>query len=297
MSFVMIASGAASRANVRTVPMRHLATAAALASLMLLGAGAAIGYWLSSSVDTLPAAASADERPRAAFPFTVEQLGAISGRLFKLESQAMQLGKRIGILQKDEAQPPAPGKKPGSGGPMLPPRPAIPGLEEVSSAEDLDALEEQLSRIEQQIAAVSDAAAQRSLDLMRVPTRIPVLGAELASRFGNRSDPFTGRHAFHAGLDFSARHGTPILAAAGGTVVYAGYRSDYGNMVEIRHGNGLSTRYAHASKLLVRQGAVVAPGDTLALVGSTGRSTGPHLHFEVLRDGEQTDPKRYLAGL
>jgi murein DD-endopeptidase MepM/ murein hydrolase activator NlpD len=304
MSFVMIATGAASRASVRTVSVRHLALAATTVSLALLATGMAIGYALSSGATEAPGNAVAQERPRAAFPFTLEQLGAISGRLFKLESQATQLGQRIGILQKEEAQAPAPRRKqPGSGGPMLPPREPIAGLEGAAvhdpadAPHDLQALEEQLARIERQIAAVSDAATQRSLDLMRLPSRPPVLGAELASRFGNRSDPFTGRHAFHAGLDFAAAHGTPILSAAGGTVTFAGYRSDYGNMVEIRHGNGLSTRYAHASKLFVRQGSVVAPGEKIALVGSTGRSTGPHLHFEVLRDGEQTDPKRYLAGL
>jgi murein DD-endopeptidase MepM/ murein hydrolase activator NlpD len=297
MSFVMIATGAASRAAVRTVPMRHVAVAVAFASLTLVGAGVGLGYWLSSPAPASLGIASPIAAPAPGFPFTLEQLGTISGRLFKLESQAMQLGQRIGLLQKQEEAAPAPRKKPGAGGPMLPPRESVPGLEAPPAIDDLDALEAHLERIEQQIAAVSDAATQRNLALMRMPSRSPVLGAELASRFGNRSDPFTGRHAFHAGLDFSASHGTPILSAAGGTVTYAGYRSDYGNMVEISHGNGLSTRYAHASKLLVKQGTVVTPGEKIALVGSTGRSTGPHLHFEVLRNGEQTDPKRYLAGL
>jgi murein DD-endopeptidase MepM/ murein hydrolase activator NlpD len=132
---------------------------------------------------------------------------------------------------------------------------------------------------------------------MRLPTRLPVRGAELTSTFGNRDDPIAHRHAFHAGLDFAAERGTPIQAAAGGTVVYAGFRSDFGWMVEIEHGNGLTTRYAHASKLLVSQGMVVTPGERIAMVGSTGRSTGPHLHFEVLKRGSHVNPKQYLAGL
>jgi murein DD-endopeptidase MepM/ murein hydrolase activator NlpD len=132
---------------------------------------------------------------------------------------------------------------------------------------------------------------------MRLPTRLPIPGAELTSTFGNRSDPFVHRHAFHAGLDFAARAGTPIASSAGGIVAFAGFKRDYGWVVEIDHGNGLSTRYAHASELLVRTGQIVVPGDRIAMVGSTGRSTGPHLHFEVLRGGDHVDPRQYLAGM
>jgi murein DD-endopeptidase MepM/ murein hydrolase activator NlpD len=159
------------------------------------------------------------------------------------------------------------------------------------------ALDAQLGRIERQIALVAEAAALRTLEFMRLPTRAPIAGAALTSTFGNRVDPFAGTHAFHAGLDFAAGLGTTIRSAAGGVVVFAGMRPDFGRVVEIDHGNGLKTRYAHASKLLVETGALVAPGDPIALVGSTGRSTGPHLHFEVLRQGTAVDPKRYLAGL
>ncbi|MGH8796536.1 MAG: M23 family metallopeptidase, partial [Caldimonas sp.] len=154
-----------------------------------------------------------------------------------------------------------------------------------------------LARIERQITALAGAAAQRTVALMRLPTRLPIAGAEITSLFGNRDDPFVHRHAFHAGLDFGASRGTPIRSAAGGTVVFAGFKPDYGWVVEIDHGNGLTTRYAHASELLVRTGAVVGPGEPIARVGSTGRSTGPHLHFEVLEAGVHVDPKRYLAGL
>ena len=132
---------------------------------------------------------------------------------------------------------------------------------------------------------------------MRLPTRLPIPGAELTSPFGNRIDPFAHTHAFHAGVDFAARAGTPIFSAAGGIVAFAGFKHDFGWVVEIDHGNGLTTRYAHASALLVRPGEVVMPGDRIAMVGSTGRSTGPHLHFEVLRAGDHVDPKRYLAGI
>ena len=291
MSFVMIATGAAGRSGVLTLSTHRVLLAGLLAGLLLLVAGAGLGYWVAAPAAALgpnPQAAAAEQRPHAALPFALEQLGAISGRLFRLESQAATLSKRIGVLQKDE--PPALDKKAGSGGPMLPPRPAF-------AADELGALDAQLARLEQQIARVSDATALRNLDVMRLPSRLPIAGGTLVSLFGNREDPFTQRQAFHAGLDFAAGTGTPILAAAGGTVAFAGFRSDFGWMVEIAHGNGLATRYAHASRLLVKSGVVVAPGEPIGLVGSTGRSTGAHLHFEVLRHGEQVDPRRYLARL
>jgi murein DD-endopeptidase MepM/ murein hydrolase activator NlpD len=286
MSFVMIASGATRRPRVRTVPVAPLLLGAAALALLLLVAGGALGYWMARPPPPPAVLAAA---PPAALPFTLEQLGALSGRLFTLESLAAQLSRRIGVLQKEEA--PTRGRPAGSGGPLLAPRPAP-----VEPA-DLGALDDQLARIERQIAQVSDAAALRNLELMRLPTRLPIEGAELVSAFGNRQDPLAHRHAFHAGLDFAAEQGTTIRSAAGGTVAFAGFRPDFGWLVEIEHGNGLRTRYAHASRLLVQAGAIVGPGTAIARVGSTGRSTGPHLHFEVLRQGGPVDPRRYLAGL
>ena len=292
MSFVMIATGAASRSRVRTLSLRQLVLGGAAGALLLLCAGAAIGYWAAVPRAVLPAVMQ--DRPRPMLPFTLEQLGALSGRLFKLESQAAQLGQRLGVQLNPQppeaaASQPKPG---GSGGPMLPPRGAAQ-----ETLQDFSAMELQVARLEQQIALVTDKATERTLDLMRLPTRMPIPEADVGSGFGNREDPFTHQRAFHAGLDFVAEQGTPVRAAAGGTVRFAGFRPDFGWMVEIEHGNGLATRYAHASRLLVKQGTVVAPGERIALVGTTGRSTGPHLHFEVLRNGEPADPRRYLAGL
>jgi len=302
MAFVMIATGATSRSRVRTLSVRPLIAVAGLASLALLASGGALGYWIADlAVRPVPAvAAIASVQP--SLPFTLEQVGAISGRLFRLESEAAQLSKRIGVLKNDAAAPPVraprrqgeiPASEPAgaSGGPLLAPR------TEPSNVGALAVLDAQLGRVEQQIAGVASVAAQRSLEQMRLPTRLPIAGAELTSPFGNRIDPFAHTHAFHAGLDFAAPLGTPIDSAAGGTVAFAGFKPDFGWVVEIDHGNGLATRYAHASQLLVRTGQIVAPGDRIARVGSTGRSTGPHLHFEVLRAGDHVDPKRYLAGL
>lgn len=281
MAFIMVATGAASGSRVRTLSVTPLLLAGLAAALALLAAGSGVGYWLAlpQVLQAAPAPAAAAEPARVALPYTLEQLGAISGRLFRLESEAAQLSKRIGVPPKAAPQ--------GSGGPLLAPRPE-PGP-------DAGSLDAKLTQIEQQIAGVAEAARQHSHALMRVPSRLPVADAGLTASFGNRIDPFARRQAFHEGLDFAAEAGTPITAAAGGTVVYTGYRGDYGWMVEIDHGNGLTTRYAHASKVLVTAGQIVVPGERIALVGSTGRSTGPHLHFEVLQSRTPVDPKRFLA--
>jgi murein DD-endopeptidase MepM/ murein hydrolase activator NlpD len=135
---------------------------------------------------------------------------------------------------------------------------------------------------------------QKIRDLM-VPTQQPVKAAHVGSPFGWRIDPFTGRSALHTGLDFQAETGTPILAAAGGVVVTQELHPAYGNMVEIDHGNNLITRYAHASRVWVKLGDIVKRGQKIAEVGTTGRSTGAHLHFEVLVQGVPQDPQKFLA--
>ena len=128
-----------------------------------------------------------------------------------------------------------------------------------------------------------------------LPTSQPVAVGYNASSFGWRFDPFNGRSTFHEGIDFAAPTGTPVAAAAGGVVVTAEYHHQFGNMLEIDHGNGIVTRYAHASRLLMRVGDIVRRGQHVADVGSTGRSTGAHLHFEVLVMGVQQDPSKFLA--
>ncbi|CAN5377558.1 hypothetical protein BH09PSE6_BH09PSE6_25910 [soil metagenome] len=287
MSFVMIATGSSSRSRVHSWSLDRLLAGAAAAGLCLLAGGVGIGYGIAR-LDT-----PRTEQPQTSLSFAVDQLAALSARLFTLESQAAQLNQRVGGTHTDDAvaSPPAKHDRKGSGGPMVAPQPE-------ALLERFDALDGQLVTLESNIARLSDAAAVRQQAAMRMPTRLPIKGSiELASPFGNREDPFTGQQAFHSGLDFAADTGTVIVAAAGGKVAFAGLRPDYGRVVEIDHGAGLSTRYGHTSRLLVKVGDIVMPGEPVALVGSTGRSTGPHLHFEVLRGGEPVDPRRYLAGL
>jgi murein DD-endopeptidase MepM/ murein hydrolase activator NlpD len=151
--------------------------------------------------------------------------------------------------------------------------------------------------LEDELSRVSSAVAEREIETLAFPYRLPVAGQgnRVSSSYGVRHDPFTGRLARHTGLDIPAPHGTPILASGGGRVVSAGYKGAYGRAVVIDHGDGLSTLYGHASKLLVRAGDVVMPNQQIALVGSSGRSTGPHLHFEVIRHGVRVEPRQYLS--
>ncbi len=127
------------------------------------------------------------------------------------------------------------------------------------------------------------------------PMRLPVNG-RISSEYGHRNDPFTGEARFHHGLDIAAPEGTPVYPAAQGTVIFSGKRGGYGNLVEVRHDDGSITRYGHTAMNLVRQGDEVEAGVPIALVGSTGRSTGPHLHFEVVKDGASVDPGPMIYG-
>jgi murein DD-endopeptidase MepM/ murein hydrolase activator NlpD len=159
----------------------------------------------------------------------------------------------------------------------------------------VDDLQTQLSSREQQLGVLENMILTRELNKQVYPEGRPVAEGWISSYFGRRADPFTGYSAVHKGLDFAGPEGTKVTAVAAGLVTYAGDRSGFGEMVEINHGNGLSTRYCHNEKLLVKQGDMVRKGQDVALMGSTGRSTGPHLHFEVLKNGTQVDPLRFIG--
>jgi murein DD-endopeptidase MepM/ murein hydrolase activator NlpD len=181
----------------------------------------------------------------------------------------------IGIrpeLQADQA----------AGGPFEPAREAV---DAPSVVDDANAVFEALVRFK---------AARSALDA--APIHRPLAGkGRMSSSYGNRKDPFTRRKAFHAGIDFPAPTGTTVLAAGAGTVTFVGQKSGYGKVVEVTHEKGLVTRYGHLSGFIVEEGQLVVAGTPIARVGSTGRSTGPHLHFEVRRDDNAVDPAGYLA--
>jgi len=146
-----------------------------------------------------------------------------------------------------------------------------------------------------QFSALESVLLGRQLSAEVRPNGRPVMGGYISSYFGERMDPFNGEEAFHKGLDFAGDRGSDVLAVAQGVVTWAGPREGYGVLVEVTHGNGYVTRYAHNSRALVATGDTVQRGQAVAVVGSTGRSTGPHVHFEVLRNGRQIDPMAFIS--
>ncbi len=158
----------------------------------------------------------------------------------------------------------------------------------------LDDVQMRLQYDENRLAAMESLLLDKKVSRTMFPDAWPVKGGWLSSLFGYRSDPFTGKKAFHSGVDIAGRKDSPIQAAAAGVVVHAGRRAGYGHSVVVQHANGYSTRYAHASSILVELGQKVEKGEPIATVGSTGRSTGPHLHFEVIQDGRRVNPKKFL---
>ena len=156
-------------------------------------------------------------------------------------------------------------------------------------------LEQRVDLRESQLTALENVILARELKKEIHPEGRPVSAGFISSYFGERSDPFDGREAFHKGVDFAGSVGSSVVAVAAGVVTWAGERSGYGKLIEINHGDGYVTRYAHNERTLVSVGQTVKRGEPVALMGSTGRSTGPHVHFEVLRNGRQVDPLSYIG--
>jgi murein DD-endopeptidase MepM/ murein hydrolase activator NlpD len=209
------------------------------------------------------------------------QMAALSSVEDGMESRLRRMRGVFTDLGLDVAQLEAATPRSAIGGPFVP----------VKLSADSGAFERQLYRIN-----ISRAQMQRlNATLALVPYRKPVVGeVEFTSGFGVRSDPFLGRPAMHTGLDFRAATGDPVRATANGKVISSGWMGGYGRMVEIDHGNGLSTRYGHLSEIHVRVGDVIKIGQVIGAVGSTGRSTGPHLHYETRIDGDAVDPQKFL---
>jgi len=282
MAFVIVSAGHLADSRLRTLRARPLLVAITAGGLLLMAACVGLGVRLAQYVPTAteaPVPGTGQPEMHA----LVNRVGVLTGRLFQLEQETAALAQRLGTtpVTATLASSPRPGS---TGGPML-------------TVDGIARLEADVVRLESALTLLSDAAVERELESMAYPNRMPVAGSRVpvSSHYGTRDDPFTGRLARHSGLDIPARHGTPILASGGGRVVVAGRHGAYGQTVVIDHADGLATLYGHASKLLVRVGDVVLPQQKIALVGSTGRSTGAHLHFEVIRNGDRVEPRRYLA--
>jgi murein DD-endopeptidase MepM/ murein hydrolase activator NlpD len=216
------------------------------------------------------------------------RVGQMQAQLQRLDSLGARLTKLTGMKPEEFqfSQPPA------QGGPLV----LFPKdkMSENGLNEQLDRLSHVINDRSDKLQALETLLLQNQLSRKLLPSIPPVHTGYYSSNFGWRIDPFTGANAMHEGVDFVADAGTPIYASAGGVVDYAGLDASYGNMVEIDHGNDIVTRYAHASKVLVKVGQVVRRGQEIAEVGSTGRSTGNHLHFEVRYKGIAQNPVRFL---
>jgi hypothetical protein len=217
------------------------------------------------------------------------RLGEVSAHVIRLDA----LGKRLTEMASIDSHEFNFDRDPPSGGPEGDGEGVGAQIPDLSAM--LARLEQQVDSRESQLAALENVILARELKAEIHPEGRPVTSGFISSYYGERADPFDGREAFHKGVDFAGNLGQPVMAVAAGIVTWAGERSGYGKLVEINHGDGYVTRYAHNERTLVSVGQTVKRGDPLALMGSTGHSTGPHVHFEVLRNGRNVDPLSFIG--
>ncbi|HVO88453.1 MAG TPA: M23 family metallopeptidase [Casimicrobiaceae bacterium] len=305
---IILVTGANARARTLTLDWRHwtvgsLALVTLFVSFTLafnfitLKWAAAVQHpWLQAIVlaDQRAEAQREQERIQGHLNAMAMRLGELQARMMRLDWLGERLAKVAGLkpqeleaLQLDSA--------PGRGGPE--PSTLARNLSVPQFAGLLDRLVQQVNQRSDQLGVLEALLVESSANRKFLPTLLPIIDGFFSSNFGNRIDPFTGQQSFHEGIDFPALSGTPIVAAASGKVVFAEWHPQYGKMVEIDHGNGLVSRYAHASQLFVKEGELVVRGQRIATVGSTGRSTGPHLHFEVRLNGIPQNPARFLQAV
>ncbi len=216
------------------------------------------------------------------------KLAVLQAHIMRLDAMGAQLTTLAGLKRGEFDF----SKEPAEGGPE------VPGPLQHSTAHDfmgqLDQLSVQVQDREQKLGVLENLLLDRNVQLAAQPNGAPVTNGYVSSLFGMRVDPFNGELSMHSGMDFAGTEGQSVHAGAAGVVTWAGDRSGYGNLVEIDHGNGYATRYGHNETILVHVGQIVKKGEEIALMGSTGRSTGPHVHFEVLYNGVAVNPARFV---
>ena len=300
---IMITHGGVSRTRVVHVsPAQVVVSIVALVVAILLLSGAIYHYFfLKAAREGWPVvsqlvklvvhdeSAQRDKIMRENLDAMAQRVGDMQARMIKIEAMGERVSGMAGLKPEDLSGVTRP--KGGAGGPFVPM--TKPGFAELTGA--LEALSEAAGEQSDVLTLTESRLLESRLKSLMIPSSRPI-DVAVGSGFGFRADPFTGRGALHTGLDFPSPVGTEIHAAAGGVVRTAEVHPEYGLMLEIDHGNGLMTRYGHTSRILVKVGDLVKRGQVVADVGTTGRSTGPHLHFEVLVDGIPQDPQRFLAG-
>lgn len=299
---IILVSNKLATARTLTISWRHLMAGAFLLVATVIGLSSLFSYVTVRHaaelrlpiLQDLLRVVSAEETKKSQ-EYVHENLQSMAVKLGKMQAQLMHLdslGERLaslaGVKMQDGTAPQT--VKDGRGGPLINASTLSPN--ELQQA--LDALSVQLEAKTDSLTLLESRIFDERVRKALLPTTLPVDAQWNASTFGWRLDPFTGERAMHEGVDFPAEVGTTIVAAAAGVVLTAERHPEYGYMIEIDHGNDLTTRYAHASKLLVQAGAFVKRGQKIAEVGTTGRSTGPHLHFEVRVKGAAQNPNRFL---
>lgn len=298
---IILVAGANAKARTITLDWRHWAIGGAALFLVFLTFTFAFNFvtlkwaaamqhpWLSAIVlaDQREEAARNQERIQGHMNAMAMRLGELQAQMLRLENIGDRLARTAGLSPAELPSTPARGGAPSSSFPSR----SLSAGELGGLLQDLgrqmDVRGDQFSVLEALL--VHDSANRKFL-----PTLYPILEGWYSSNFGYRIDPFSGQQSMHEGIDFPAEAGTAIVAAASGKVIAAEWHPAYGKMIEIDHGNGLVSRYAHTSMMFVKEGDLVVRGQRIATVGSTGRSTGPHLHFEVRLNGVPQNPARFL---
>jgi murein DD-endopeptidase MepM/ murein hydrolase activator NlpD len=300
VNIILVSSNFAKTRSI-SLSWRHYALGVLVGFILLVGLATVLNYSLlryATAINHpwLQAMVLSDQRKEAERTqlYTEEHLaamalkvGELQGQLLRLDGLGEKLAKIAGLKPQE-----LPAKDPGRGGAVssLPQRTWT--VEEF--AREVQALTRTIEERTDQLSVLEALLVQDSVNKKFLPSYSPVDNIQYTSNFGYRIDPFTGGRTFHEGIDFQGDKGTAVLAAASGKVIAAEWHAQYGKMVEIDHGNGLISLYAHASRLDVKEDDLVVRGQKIAEIGSTGRSTGPHLHFEVRLNGVPQNPARFL---
>lgn len=302
MQVILITSRLA-KARSFAVSLRHVLASAALGLALVVGL-TAVMYWLSLRfavelkiplVHQLVLAAQKSEADRSR-EFMQQNLNAMAVKIGEMQAQLTRLdalGERISTMAGIRPQEFRFSESPGMGGAQsttMPPQ----NLTLTQFSEKVAMLSRNMESRTDMLGLLEAQLFEQAVKKKAMPTMMPVAAQYNASGFGMRIDPFTGQQAMHEGIDFIVDVGTPVVAAAGGVVQFAGFHPQYGNMIDIDHGNDLVTRYAHLSKVMVKEGDVVQRGRRIGSSGNTGRTTGPHLHFEVRFRGAAQNPAKFL---
>lgn len=275
----------------RTLQLQpRLLMIALVAVLMVCVALGSVGFWAATRLFPSQVASQGMDRDSR------DQLKAITARMADMQAQLVRLDALGEHLAESANLNPEEfdfKKKPPMGGPLTEEIGPLGGTPNLMMR--LQELAAQIEQKEAQLHALESLISGQRTQPKSYLAHMPVRTGYMSSNYGHRTDPFTGRTAFHGGIDFAGAHGTHVYSVAPGIVTWAGPKAGYGNLVEVSHGDGMSTRYAHASRLAVKVGDLVAKDQLVAYMGSTGRSTGTHLHYEVLRNGKQVNPETYIA--